>query len=331
MEFKIPFKYKLFKAQPAICLSTLIIGLYIGYLTTFIWPLINYTYEYAYVYSLDNQRTLGITYLCISATLVILQMYSLIKASVVNPGKIPEGWNDTEEQKAYKAYDMYKGNDTSQGLYRYKAINIQYLIKEMEHDEGFKIELKSRGFRLCKFCMQFKPPRTHHCRQCGKCVLKMDHHCNWLINCIGFFNYKYFIVGLFYACLLTLFITITYSQCFYDVIVWDKNLSKVLYISFIFIMNVSVVQIVCSFTFFHFTQLIGKGRTTIEFCEGSKTGEYNLGFWENFKLTMGTNPLLWFLPFQSSKIGNGIDFLYKKEEVEYHESVTNDKTISKCE
>jgi len=156
---------------------------------------------------------------------------SLLRASFTNPGSIPAGWNDNMEQKAFKAYDIYKGNDSSQGLYRYKVMTIQYLLAEIEKDIDVKNELKDRGFRPCKFCLKFKPPRTHHCRQCGKCVLKMDHHCNWLINCIGFYNYKFFIVGIFYACLLTMFTTITYSQCFYDVMVWDKNWLNVLYVS----------------------------------------------------------------------------------------------------
>jgi palmitoyltransferase len=29
----------------------------------------------------------------------------------------------------------------------------------------------------CKKCLGPKPPRTHHCSLCNKCVLKMDHHC----------------------------------------------------------------------------------------------------------------------------------------------------------
>lgn len=30
---------------------------------------------------------------------------------------------------------------------------------------------------VCKKCIAPKPPRTHHCSVCRRCVLKMDHHC----------------------------------------------------------------------------------------------------------------------------------------------------------
>ena len=111
---------------------------------------------------------------------------SLLRASFTNPGSIPAGWNDNMEQKAFKAYDIYKGNDSSQGLYRYKVMTIQYLLAEIEKDIDVKNELKDRGFRPCKFCLKFKPPRTHHCRQCGKCVLKMTSKSETFSLCISF-------------------------------------------------------------------------------------------------------------------------------------------------
>lgn len=33
------------------------------------------------------------------------------------------------------------------------------------------------NYTFCHYCSKPKPPRTHHCRSCGKCVLDMDHHC----------------------------------------------------------------------------------------------------------------------------------------------------------
>lgn len=60
------------------------------------------------------------------------------------------------------------------------------------------------GFRICKKCNDIKPPRTHHCSVCRKCVMRMDHHCPWTGNCIGLKNHKYFVCFCFWtivACL----------------------------------------------------------------------------------------------------------------------------------
>ncbi|CAF1214853.1 unnamed protein product [Adineta ricciae] len=52
-------------------------------------------------------------------------------------------------------------------------------------------ELASQ-YPMCKKCSMNKPPRTHHCSWCDRCILKFDHHCPWLNNCVGFYNHRYF-------------------------------------------------------------------------------------------------------------------------------------------
>ena len=60
--------------------------------------------------------------------------------------------------------------------------------------------------RWCKDCLCYKPPRSHHCSICNKCISSnqfhllliihrtgMDHHCPWLNTCVGHGNYAYFV------------------------------------------------------------------------------------------------------------------------------------------
>lgn len=55
--------------------------------------------------------------------------------------------------------------------------------------------------RWCRKCQQEKPPRTHHCSICNVCVLRMDHHCPWINNCVGYRNHGHYLRFLFYVTL----------------------------------------------------------------------------------------------------------------------------------
>jgi len=132
-----------------------------------------------------------------------------------------------------------------------------------------------------------------------------------------------------HAIFLSVFCFCTYCECFFDVVTnKQKSLSIVLGVTLTWFMMFSTSGIIGAFTFFHLTQLAGKGRTTIEFCEGNDSGEYNTGFCSNILVALGKNPLLWIFPFGINKEGNGLDFVvvenYKKES--FKENSAKDET-----
>lgn len=57
----------------------------------------------------------------------------------------------------------------------------------------------STSHSMCGQCQTFKPPMSHHCRICNRCVSRMDHHCPWMNNCVGAGNLKHFFLFLMYT------------------------------------------------------------------------------------------------------------------------------------
>jgi hypothetical protein len=47
------------------------------------------------------------------------------------------------------------------------------------HDAYVTGEVVGCEHRMCGPCGGYKPPGSHHCRICNRCVCRMDHHCPW--------------------------------------------------------------------------------------------------------------------------------------------------------
>jgi len=180
-------------------------------------------------------------------------------------------------------------------------IAIKYSFFERDH---------KGDIRRCKKCAKIKPDRSHHCSRCDRCILKMDHHCPFLANCIGFSNYKFFILFLWYTVLFG-FITIAAGGYHIYVNVNDHVNAKLLDYFIVVAAAFCVIALLVLIPFLgtHF-RLIFYNMTTIEHIEKRSrfSNLFDLGTWRNFAEVFGNNPLLWFLPVWSSK-GDGLAFI----------------------
>uniref|UniRef100_A0A8B9J0X5 Palmitoyltransferase n=1 Tax=Amazona collaria TaxID=241587 RepID=A0A8B9J0X5_9PSIT len=189
----------------------------------------------------------------------------------------------------------------------------QEVLRRAAKDLPIYTRTMSGAIRYCDRCHLVKPDRCHHCSVCDKCILKMDHHCPWVNNCVGFSNYKFFLLFLAYSLLYCLFIAATDLQ--YFIKFWTNGLPDTqakFHIMFLFF-AAAMFSVSLSSLFGYHCWLVSKNKSTLEvfrapiFRHRADKNGFSLGFSKNLRQVFGDEKKYWLLPVFSS-LGDGCSF-----------------------
>mmetsp|Transcript_5156 Transcript_5156/g.12377 ORF Transcript_5156/g.12377 Transcript_5156/m.12377 type:complete len:549 (-) Transcript_5156:68-1714(-) len=221
----------------------------------------------------------------------VLAFGSYMQGVAVDPGTVPDEWRP----------DEYDTDDRPRFPSRLLLV----------HHDPVERKKSNGDYRFCNKEKKFKPDRAHFCSAINRNVLRMDHFCPWLSNCVGYKNHKFFILCLFYttmACSGTgaTFILTLHSGTFAGMHTFMMMEGTML--------SLLMSGIVGPFFAFH-CWLLSRNMTTIEFCEKRGTSEtetdntspWDVGLLENVQSIMGNKWYMWFLPLGAPP-GNGLDF-----------------------
>jgi len=227
-----------------------------------------------------------------------LAMISFLRAVFTDPGYIPDSWSVHPD-------DLESGERT-------RLMPAVLQTQEKKHDGTVRICRKSKP-------AMYKPDRAHYCRVMQRCVLKMDHFCPWLNNCIGFYNHKFFVLFVAYMAMITVFMVFVMTPVFVNIV---SNMEQItldlkdqeFHVSLTYLMLCLLSVGLSAFFIFH-AYLVLFNYTTIEFLEKrgcqpppDHVNRYHLGPLGNVCSVFGSNPLTWWLPVRWTVEGDGLSF-----------------------
>ncbi|KAG8645273.1 hypothetical protein MANES_10G049400v8 [Manihot esculenta] len=169
----------------------------------------------------------------------------------------------------------------------------------------------SSQLRQCDKCCAHKPPRAHHCRICRRCVLRMDHHCLWINNCVGYWNYKAFFILVLHATVASV-----YSMKNWD---FGGRIPLKIFYAVSGALMVALSGTLGTLLGWHI-YLITHNMTTIEYYEGiraswlaRKSGQiyrhpFDLSAYKNITMVLGPNMLKWLCPTATSHLKDGMNY-----------------------
>lgn len=270
-----------------------------------------------------------LTVVIVFHTIFFMFLLCLWKVTTTQPGWIPKDkrWRGEVKDEIDKADEDRIGRIFSNSKY-------QLLPEDEEFIKGLLVverKMQNGKMRECVTCRLFKPDRSHHCHVCERCVMRMDHHCVWIANCVGFNNYKFFVLMLFYVLLTIALILMAmlprFVHVFRPILHWRYFVFMDFLVFIMYCLTVLIFSNVLPFFLFH-VYLVLNSMTTIEMREKQNSDseevqhcfklahlKYDRGYWKNFCHVFG--PIwAWFLPISRPREEDfGFDGTYAKPKI----------------
>lgn len=202
-----------------------------------------------------------LSWLCISIfhVLIALLLGSYVACVFTDPGSVPLGWS-----------------------------------RMIEADEKLSSE-----HRYCTRTRLYRPLRSHFCSITRRVVLNMDHFCPWVINTVGFYNRKFFVLFLIYTAASCCWVVLTSLPLLLELRepgamrALERRIgpSKFMFCSMAVILDFALIVMLSCFMPFH-VRMVMLNETTIE----GPSPEFHAGVLRNWRQVMGKERWAWFLP-----------------------------------
>ena len=262
------------------------------------------------------ETVLGWLLLLVYQVLFCLASISVLRTVLTPPGDIPS-WLRSDGRS-----DLHSYSNLLQALERKK---------------------KDASPRFCRKTLAYKPDRAHYCREAKGCVLQYQHFSLVLNTAVGFYNYKFYLLSLFYGMLSSAWVVaatmpevLLLAQRTDSHAAQMEQLRKYAHTLFSLESGAEVVElstlITCVLNFCILLPcallltfplfLVAHGRTAYEWRQvragvrSASESLFDYGMVNNFALTLGVYPLLWLLPVRTGIEGNGI-FYPEKHSVQH--------------
>lgn len=198
--------------------------------------------------------------------------------------------------------------------------------------------------RYCTKSGLYRPLRSHYCSVTRRVVLNLDHFCPWVVNAVGFYNRKFFVLFLLYTLLSCSWVLLTLLPSLLDVgallagdapsplpsplhstaavrhravagrsphpisgFGWGPN--RYMVVAMALMVDATLVLMLLCFFSFH-AHMVLRNETTIE----GPSPRFDVGWRRNAESVLGRDARLWLLPvWGGGPAGDGVHWPMLRE------------------